>query len=102
MAAGPSTLPPPPGAGGPAGPGPGDVNPTSPAAASPSPPTPSPTMQHGTAMAISVIQGLRAIAKSFPATAPDIAEINNKMREVMSKMMASQEPGEPAAPPTGG
>lgn len=53
-------------------------------------------------MAITVIQGLRAIAKSFPATAPDIAEINNKMREVMAKMMASQEPGEPAAPPTGG
>lgn len=53
-------------------------------------------------MAIAVVQGLRSIAKSFPATSPKIAEINNLMREVQMIMMESQEPGEPQAPPTGG
>ena len=50
-------------------------------------------------MAIQVVAGLRAIAKAFPATAADIAEINNKMREVTAKMMESAPTGEPAAPP---
>jgi len=77
-------------------------SPTSPAAVSPAPPEPAQGMQGGTQMVIGVVQGLRAIAKAFPATAPDIAQINDLMRGVMSKMMASQQTGEPAAPPQGG
>jgi hypothetical protein len=77
-------------------------NPTSPAAASPAPPEPAQGMQAGTQMVIGVVSGLRAIAKAFPATAPDIAQINDLMRQVMAKMMSSQQTGEPAAPPQGG
>jgi hypothetical protein len=59
-------------------------------------------MQHGTQMAIQVVQSLRAIAKAFPATAPKVAEINNLMREVVAGMMQSAPTGEPAAPPSNG
>lgn len=50
---------------------------------------------------IGVVQGLRALAQAFPATAPKIAEINNLMREVVPLMMQSQPVGEPMAPPNG-
>lgn len=84
------------------GPGPQDVSPTAPAAASPAPATPSPAMQQGTQMVISVVQGLRAIAKAFPSTADDVAQMNNLMRSVMAKMMSEGSTGEPMAPPNGG
>ena len=58
-------------------------------------------MQQGTQLAIQVVSNLRTIAKSFPATAPHIAEINNLMRQVMAAMMEHAQPGEPQAPPQG-
>jgi hypothetical protein len=50
-------------------------------------------------MVIGVVSSLRAIAKAYPATAPMIQEINDKMREVAAAMMQHQAPGEPQAPP---
>src|ERR1035437_6875342 len=98
MAAGPSPLSPPPGN----GPPPDQQSPTSPTAASPAPPTPAPATQQGTQMLIQVVHGLRAIAKAFPAAAPEISQINDLMRSVGAKLMQSQPPAEPAAPPMSG
>jgi hypothetical protein len=53
-------------------------------------------------MLIQVVHGLRAIAKAFPSTAPEISQINDLMRSVGAKLMQSQTPAEPAAPPMGG
>jgi hypothetical protein len=53
-------------------------------------------------MVIQVVIGLRAIAKAYPSTAPDIAEINDKMRTIGAKVMQSQPSEEPSAPPMGG
>lgn len=53
-------------------------------------------------MLIAVVHGLRAIAKAYPSTAPEISQINDLMRKVGAAMMASQQPEEPAAPPVGG
>jgi hypothetical protein len=58
-------------------------------------------MDQGTQMVITVVRGLRAIAKMFPETAPMISDINNKMRDVSATIMKHQEPGQPAAPPMG-
>lgn len=77
------------------------MTPTNPVAASPSPEQPSPVMQQGTQMVIGVVQNLRAIAKAYPGTAPEITQINSLMRNVLAKMMQQQHPGEPAAPPVG-
>jgi hypothetical protein len=98
MAAGPSSLPPPPGT----GPDSAPSAPTSPTAASPAPPTPSPETQQGTQIAISVVSNLRAIATAYPSAAPFVAQINDLMRQVMAAMMESAKPGEPSAPPQGG
>jgi hypothetical protein len=57
-------------------------------------------MQQGTQLAIQVVSNLRSIAKSFPSTAPHIANINNLMRAVMAAMMEHSQVGEPQAPPT--
>lgn len=81
---------------------PAAVNPTSPAAVAPAPASPAPGMQQGTQQVIQVVQGLRSIAKAFPAAAGEISQINDLMRQVLSKMMASQQTGEPAAPPSAG
>lgn len=67
--------------------------------ASPSSPTPSP-MEIGTQLVIQAVRLHQSIAKAYPATAPEIREINDLMRKVQSKMMAAQSPGEPVAPPT--
>lgn len=53
-------------------------------------------------MVIQVVQGLRNIAQSFPATAKPISEINQLMRDVQMAMMKNSQPSEPAAPPTNG
>lgn len=95
MASSPSPLPPPPSAGA------DQTAPTTPPAASPAPATPAPQMQQGTQMVMLVVQGLRAIAKGFPAAAPAVAEANDVMRKVMAAMMESQGTGEAQAPPIG-
>ena len=97
-AAPPAMMTPPPTANG-APPSPAQVNPTSPPMASPAPPVPSPRMQEGMNLTIEAVKALTAIAKAFPVTAGDIAEMNNKMREVTAKIMESAPTGEPAAPP---
>jgi hypothetical protein len=43
---------------------------------------------------------LRQIAKSYPQTAPEISEANDIMRKIGLKMLQSNKPGEPSAPPT--
>jgi len=59
-------------------------------------------MQQGTRMMLDVVNGLRAIAKMFPAASPGVAEVNELIRgKIMPQIMQSAEPGEPAAPPTG-
>ena len=95
MAAGPSpmTAPPTPGGGAP--------GPTIPPVASPSPAQANPTMQQGTALAIGVARSLQTIAKMFPSTAPAVADMNNKLRDVVSSMMEDSQSPEPAAPPQG-
>jgi len=50
-------------------------------------------------MVLSVVQGLRGIAQSFPAAAPLITQINDLMRQVQMKIMQQQPASEPAAPP---
>lgn len=99
MATSPPTLPPPPG-----GPGQDDQPgaPTSPAAAAPAPPQPSGAMQQGVKDVINLVSLARGIAKAFPSTSPEIMQINDLVRQVQQKMMASQNPGEPMAPPTNG
>jgi hypothetical protein len=70
-------------------------------AASPSPAQPSPGVQNGTQDAILIVSKLRGLAKSYPATAPFIQQINDLMRQVMSAMMQQATPGESQAPPQG-
>jgi hypothetical protein len=53
-------------------------------------------------MMIGIVQGLRSIARDFPAAAKPISEINDKMREVQMAMMKGAQPGESAAPPVNG
>ena len=54
-------------------------------------------------MMLDVVNGLRMIAKTFPGASPGVAEINEIIRgKLMPAIMTSAEPGEPAAPPTGG
>ena len=93
MAAGPQAMiPPPPGGSAPSAP-------TSPIASSPAPAAISPQTERGSAMVLSVVQGLRGIAQSFPAAAPLITQINDLMRQVQMKIMQQQPASEPAAPP---
>jgi len=56
-------------------------------------------MQIGAQMVIGVARNLTAIAKAYPAAAPEIREMNNLLRQVQAKIMQSQQPGEPQAPP---
>ena len=70
--------------------------------AAPAPPTPAPQIQQGTQLAIRIVNDLRTLAKAFPGAAPAVAEIHDKMRDVMKAVMQQGTPGEPAAPPTGG
>jgi len=91
------SMTPPPGMNGPAAP----QAPTTPGA-SPAPATPSPEAHQGAQLIIQAVQAVRAIAKAYPAAAPLVQDINNKLREVMAITMQSQNPGEPAAPPNGG
>ena len=93
MASPASTLPPPPGA------SPAEQSPTSPAAASPAPAAPSPGADQGTQMLIQAVHNLRALAKAYPSVAPEIQQINDIMRSVGAKIMQSQQPAEPQAPP---
>lgn len=78
------------------------ASPTSPIAASPAPPQPSPAMQKGAQDIILVVQTMRGIAKAYPAAAPIVSEINDKLREILPIVMQSQTPGEPMAPPLNG
>jgi hypothetical protein len=59
-------------------------------------------MNQGTQLAINVVSQLRTIAKAFPATAPEIQQINDLMRQVTAKMMAGAQTPEPSAPPNAG
>jgi hypothetical protein len=59
-------------------------------------------MQQGITDVMTVVSTVRGIAKAFPATAPEIMQINDLMRQVQQKMMASQPVGEAMAPPTNG
>ena len=52
-------------------------------------------------MAIQVARNLQAIAKAFPTAAPNVAKMNDLLREVVSDMMEDQQAPEPAAPPMG-
>lgn len=91
MASPSSTLTPPPGQ---------DHSPTSPSAVSPAPPQQAGD-QRGTQLVISTVSNLRAIAKAYPAAAPIVAEMNEKMPELMRVIMQNQQTGEPQAPPVG-
>lgn len=97
-------MPPPPNVGGDGStpPSPAQVNPTTPTSVSPAPAQPSPQMDQGTQLAVGVTSGLVQISKQFPATAPLVAQMSELMRQVMAKMMESQQTGEPAAPPMPG
>ena len=54
-------------------------------------------------MMLDVVQGLRAIAKTYPGASPGVAKINEIIRgEIMPAIIQHAEPGEPAAPPIGG
>jgi hypothetical protein len=55
----------------------------------------------GAKLAIGVIQNLRTIAKAYPGAAPAVAEIHEKMRDVLKAIMQQATPGTAAAPPTG-
>jgi hypothetical protein len=94
MASAPS-LAPPPGAGG------DSLQPSTPptpdAGVSP-PPQPS-GMSEGSQLVIKIVQMLRSLAKMFPQAAPEVGDINTKMQQVGLKIMQSQHPGEPQAPP---
>jgi hypothetical protein len=68
--------------------------------ASPAPASPNPAMQQGTQLVISVVNGLRAIAKAYPKAAPKVTEMLAGMRELLPMIMQSQSPGEIQAPPT--
>lgn len=70
--------------------------------AAPAPPQPAPQIQQGTQLAVRVVNDLRTLAKAFPGAAPAVAEIHDKMRDVMKAIMQQGTPGESAAPPTGG
>jgi hypothetical protein len=101
MATAASSLPPPPSTGADDSSAP-QQTPTAPPSASPAPPTPSPAVEQGTKMMLDVVQGLRAIAKTYPGASAGIAKINEIMRgEVMPAIIQHAEPGEPAAPPMG-
>jgi hypothetical protein len=53
-------------------------------------------------MMLDVVQGLRAIAKTYPGASAAVAKINEIIRgEVMPAVMQHAEPAEPAAPPVG-
>lgn len=69
--------------------------------AAPAPPQPSPQMQQGTQLAIRIVNDLRTLAKAFPGAAPAVAEMHDKMRDVMKAIMQQGTPGTAAAPPTG-
>ncbi len=88
-----ATVPPPPG-------GPVPAPPESGADAAPAPAAPSPQMEQGSRLVIRTVQGLRELAKQFPAAAPAITKILDQMKEVQLKVMAGSKPTEPAAPPT--
>lgn len=52
---------------------------------------------------IRIIRDLRSVATASPAAAPGVQKINDIIQsEIMPKLMESQQPGEPQAPPTGG
>ena len=78
---------------------PPDPSQASPASSASAPAQPSPQMQQGTQIAIRVVNDLRTIAKAFPGAAPAVAEIHDKMRDVLKAIMQQGTPGTPAAPP---
>ena len=73
--------------------------PTNPPVAAPASPQPSPTINAATGEIFKAVAIFRDIAKSYPAAAPHVQNINLEVREIMKKIMEHQEPGEPAAPP---
>lgn len=96
MAAGASsqaTLAPPPGAAG------QDSAPTNPPSGASSPAQPAPGMNQGTNLVLDVTRSLRAIAAAYPGAAPIVAEMNDKVRDLMRVIMQHQQTGEPQAPP---
>jgi len=90
-----SMLPPPPGQDAPSG-----GSPTTPGASAPA--QGNPATDQKTQLVIGIIKGLRALAQAAPSASPGIQKINDIFQsEVMPKLMESQSPGEPQAPPTG-
>lgn len=73
--------------------------PTTPLAASPAPAQPSPMMNSHMSTIGKIVEALRGIAKAYPATSPEIQEINDKIRTIGMKIMESSQPGESQAPP---
>jgi hypothetical protein len=71
----------------------------SPVGASPATPTDSPQMQQGAQLVISIVHNVRALAKMYPKVAPLVAEVNEKMREMLPLIMQSQPSAETQAPP---
>jgi hypothetical protein len=90
-------LTPPPGTDAP----PSGATPTTPTAASPAPGQPS-SADGNTKLVIAAVSALRALAQAVPGASPGIQKINDILRnEVMPKLMANQQTGEPQAPPVG-
>jgi hypothetical protein len=90
MAAGPSSMPPPPGMQ------------TSPMAASPGPPQQSPQVSDGTNALIKLVQQIRATAQQVPQLAPAMQKCNDIIQEAMGSLMQSAPAPQAAAPPIGG
>jgi hypothetical protein len=87
-----ATVPPPPGGQTPPPPKNGADAASAPAATSPS-------VEENSRLVIQVVQALRKLGQQVPAAQPAISKINDAMREVQLKVMASGKPTEPAAPP---
>ena len=99
MASGAFTPPSPPGsqqgpdAGGPL------ASPTSPPGASPSPATPSPGVDTASQSIIQIVKLTRGLAQQYPEAAQLVAEINDKLRQILPIVMGKQRMAEPPAPP---
>jgi len=50
-------------------------------------------------MMIQLVAAVRAIAKAFPQTAPEMSKINDLIAQAQAKIMQSAVPGEPQAGP---
>jgi hypothetical protein len=67
--------------------------------ASPAPAAPAPTTEDNSRLVIQTVQNLRKLGQAVPGAQKEISQINDLMRAVQMKVMASGKPPEPAAPP---